>query len=647
MIANRFSLFLAVTLATFALVFSFSLQWHWNVQHQKNQLAQYADNITSQLSSTLPVFISYNDRDAIVRIVEASLTPKVKSLTLIDLITAEQATWSGGKLNDTASMLPFASVSPIEKHIDLQHDGIPIASLAITIAPDASNETALLNAIKTLALQSAYLIVIGLIAAFFVVKQKRAVHLATRALSSISDNDFSTRNVSQRSGNAALDVAIERFGQHAQRLLQSNHSELKRLRKCMMFDAVSELHNKQYFVHQLNSWMDEGEDVQGAVLIVQLDWLDHVYRQYGYSVRDDTWRLLSRSLTDVAIKDSNACIARLGEKELAVFLPEYNDEQSRKALHAVICVLNNEATMAGFSANKDFHIGVVHAHGKSGSEMLSFADNALQHAIENNDVFVFHKGTNEDVIEREAWRELLSTAIQQRLLRLKTQPVYTLGAHADVFHREVFTQALIEHTWCSAGRIMPYVNFFSKGADLDRAIIETLIEQQRDQPTKDTLALNLSTRSLRDKAFVDWLCTTVREELRANQLHFEISEASAREDLNACLSFAKKIKACGAAIGIDHFGRYLESVEYLAVMKPHYVKLDQAFTQTQSSTNQLFTETLANIAESLNITVIATGVKNPQARASIDTKLIHAYQGFIHPPTLMLEGIHATEKEQA
>ncbi|WP_163392832.1 EAL domain-containing protein [Enterovibrio norvegicus] len=637
MIANRFSLFLAFTLTTLALLFSFSLQLHWNVQQQQNQLVQYADDLSSQLSSTLPVFISYNDRDAIVRIVEASLTPHVKSLTLVDLITSEQATWSGGTVNTPTSSLSFATISPIERQVDLRHEGIPIASLAITVAPNKETQIAWLHAIKTLGIHAVYLFITLSIAAFFIGRQRRAIRDVAQTLTAMSDNGFLPLKTSKRSGIATLDHAMEYFGRHAQRLLQSSNSELKRLRKSMMFDAVSGLYNKQYFIHQLNSWMDEGEDTQGAVFIIQVDWLEHVYRQYGYSVRDETWRLLSHSLQDVAIQDSNACLARFGEKELAIFLPEYNDEESRKVLHAVISALNNEAVMAGFSANKDVHIGVVHAHGKSSSDMLSFADNALQHAIEKNEVFIFHQGTHEHVIAREAWRELLSEAIDKRLLRLKSQPVYTLGESASIFHREVFTQTLIEHTWHSAGRIMPYINFFSKGADLDRAIIETLIQQHHQRPIQGKVALNLSTTSLRDGAFIDWLCNVVRNTLPSEYLHFEISEASARADLNACLLFSKKMKACGVSIGIDHFGRYLESVEYLAAIKPHYVKLDQAFTQTQSSTNQLFTITLANIAESLNITVIATGVKNTALLERLDPMLIHAYQGFIHPPTLIIE----------
>ncbi|OEE57536.1 c-di-GMP receptor LapD [Enterovibrio norvegicus FF-454] len=654
MITKRLSLLLVYVSAALLLAIFITGQLFMNTHEQQAKLAQRADNATHQLMQTLPKFIAYYDTDSIKLIVNAMLSPELTSITLTDQITSEAASWSYDKMSadDVSSeriltdKMPTSSywfssltqVAPVERVIELKNDDAVVASLALTLSAAKANQNVATRIASLLA--SASLLTLGLLCVFTLISEKhrRALRKATSTIRQLAVQDFSSQeSSSQRSGLALLDSAIDSLAQQVQRLIQSLNNELKTLHNSMMYDAVSGLPNRQYFSHQLNSWMGEGHDAQSAVFIANMAWMDTIYRRYGYAARDETWRLLSNSLQSALGNQTNICIARISETEVALLLPEYSEEQSRHCLHTLISTLNNEVTMAGFDANEGFHIGVVHGHAVPSSQLMSLADNAMQRAIQINDVFVFNRGSEEQVIDRETWRSLLTDTLREKAIRLQWQPVNRLdSANSKPFHYEVFTQALIEHQWQSAGRIMPYIQLFSKGIEFDKIVIESLVGMHKLQSLETPIALNLTDESLSSEAFTNWLVQTLNTALPREKIFFEISEASARNNLKACISFSDKVRDAGAFVGVDHFGRFLQEVEYLAKLKPSYVKLDQAFSQEQNNQNRLFTETLANIADSLNITVIATGVKDEENKTRLNREFIDAYQGFIHPPVMII-----------
>ncbi|WP_407332269.1 EAL domain-containing protein [Enterovibrio sp. 27052020O] len=648
MITKRLSLLLVYVSAALLLALFIAGQLLMNTHEQQAKLAQRADDATHQLVQTLPKFIAYYDTDSIKLIVKAMLSPELTSITLTDQITSEAATWSYNSLSvnarsvDEVSTPPYwfsslTQVAPVEQVVELKNNDAVVASLVLTLSANQANQDVAEHVSSLIA--SASLLTLGLLFVFTLISEKhrRAIHKATSTIHQLAVQDFSSQeSSSQRSGLTLLDSAIDSLAQQVQRLIQSLNNELQTLHNSMMFDAVSGLPNRQYFSHQLNSWMGEGHESQGAVFIANMAWMDTIYRRYGFAARDETWRLLSNSLQSELGSQTNICIARISETEVALLLPEYSEEQSRHCLHTLISTLNNEVTMAGFDANEGFHIGVVHGHDVESSQLMSLADNAMQRAIQINDVFVFNRGSEEQVIDRETWRLLLTDTLREKAIRLQWQPVNTLDSvNSEPLHYEVFTQALIENQWQSAGRIMPYVQLFAKGIELDKIVIESLIDLHKSQPLETHIALNLTDESLSSDVFTQWLMQKLTTALPSEKIFFEISEASARNNLKACITFSEKVRHVGAFVGVDHFGRYLQGVEYLAKLKPSYVKLDQALSQEQNSQNRLFTETLANIADSLDITVIATGVKDEESKIKLNRAFIDAYQGFIHPPSLI------------
>lgn len=637
MVHHRWPLFGGALAAIGSLTLALSITLISATKVQQHALQQHALTTQAQLASLLAPAIAYYDTAAIKRITGTYLATDVSTMTLTDHFTAEQTTW----VTDRPETIPhwyddLLGVQSVTLISDLSHDGTRVAQMAITLDAGPARQALIEQLLTTLVTLMVALSGCALFFSLWLWRKQSAIGSAARTIQQLAQQDFASAQSAPRSGFRPLDMALDTLSQHIQRLIQSLHNELKTLHNDMMYDTVSGLPNRQYFTHQLTSWMSDNDDAPGAVLIADMRWLDTVYRHYGYVARDETWRLLASSLTTAFATDANVCIARISESEIALLIPARSEEQSRQSLHTLISTLNNELNMAGFEQNQGFHIGAVHGQGLPASQLLSLADNALQRAAKQNDVFVFNRGSEEQVIDRETWRELLTEVMEHKAIRLQVQPVTTWEDAPDApLHLEVFTQAWVENKWQSAGRLMPYIQLFDKGVAFDRMVIEHLAEHHRRSPFEHPMALNLTDESLCDTHFVHWLEQKLTTSLPASLLCIEISEASARNNLSSCITFSEKMRALGVAVGIDHFGRYLQNVEYLPMLKPTYVKLDQALSQGQNGQNRLFTETLANIADSLDITVIATGIKDLECQQRLNRDVIDAYQGFIHPPTLM------------
>ncbi|MDD1783925.1 EAL domain-containing protein [Enterovibrio sp. ZSDZ35] len=642
MFKKHMSLVWVYTSALLLILLSLLAQISINVRDQQQQLGLRADAVQHQLTQILPTLIAYYDTDAIQRIAKATLSSEVTYIALTDQITAEKAQWSSPKAVSLSHwFINITSVHAVERDVALIHDGSEVASMTLVLSPEFANQNVAKSVSRFLSTLGGPILVLLIIFTLVLNRGTRAIGRITKSLDSLTEQDFSAHQARKHSGVKSLDLAVDKLATHIQRMINSLHKELKTLNNSMMHDAVSGLPNRQYFSHQLNSWMSDENDAPGAVYLVGLPWLETTYRRYGYVARDETWRLLATSLMSAFSATQNCTIARINDNEVAILLPEVSEEQSHQTLHTLISTFNNEVSMAGGDTNTGFHIGMVHAQGLPGSQMLSLADNALQRAKSQNDVFVFNRGSEEQIIDRETWRERLQTTIKKRELRLQWQPIKLLNGDA-VFHQELFTQALIENQWQSAKRLMPYIQLFQKGVEFDMAVIETLALLHKEKALTQPVALNLTDESLSTPGFVVWLTKKLKtSELPAEHLFFEINEASARNNLSACIYFSQKIRNAGAQVGIDHFGRHLQSVEYISQIKPAYVKLDQALNHGHSSENRVFTETLVNIVESMDITIIATGINDNEGKSLLDTQIIDAYQGFVNPPQLIVDTISA------
>ncbi|MFT5880888.1 MAG: diguanylate cyclase (GGDEF)-like protein [Moritella sp.] len=425
--------------------------------------------------------------------------------------------------------------------------------------------------------------------------------------------------------------AINSMSGQLKQVFNTLDSEVDCLRKDNLIDHASNLPNRQYLAGQMNSWLMEPG--YGGLLLVKMDWLEDIHSKYGYQVRDETIRVLALRMQAQLPTIAEGVIARISNTEFAFLITKGEHQQITAYLQSLIRLINQEMSKAGCVPNSNYAIGVTERAGDmTPSELLAQADNALQQAVADNKASSWFNSQSQQEFNREQWRNRLTDAISHNQFVFQWQPILQTDT-AEVLQRELYCRLKIDDQLVRAGQFMPYVELLSLGSQLDRCLLETLVDQGILAINNEPVAVNLTHDSLVDPLFHSWLAEFLQRTPFAERIYFEIPESGANNNLADCIHLCELIRAGGAHFGIDQCGRQMGSLSYLQQLKPHYVKLDQslAFYSNNQQNNELC-RALVNIAKGLNIKVIITAIENQQQLDQVKSLRTDGYQGYISAP---------------
>lgn len=431
-------------------------------------------------------------------------------------------------------------------------------------------------------------------------------------------------------------ASINSMSSQLKRVFTSLDEQVKNLKNQQLIDPVSTLPNRLYLTGQLDSWLNEPGF--GGLILAKLDWIEDIHNQFGFQVRDETIKVLAAKLQSELSTNPDNVIARISNIEFAFIVANADKEQISTYLQSLIRLINQEMLKAGCQSNCNFAIGVSErSAGMTRVELLSQADNALQQAVSLNKLSSWYYNEASQGLSREGWRDKLNQAIDNNLFKFIWQPI-KVSENNTVMHREIYCRVMIENKLISAGQFMPYVERLSLGVKLDRCLLTSIAADQKITASNEPIAVNLSRESLLDVEFHQWLKNYLQAIENPNMIHFDIPESGLTSNLSVCGQLCQIINDSGAKFGVDNCGRQLDSLEYLQEVKPFYIKLDLSLScygdkNAQDKQYHLsLSQALVNIAHSLDIKVIITGIEDKEHLQSVKSLQTEGYQGYIDPP---------------
>jgi diguanylate cyclase (GGDEF)-like protein len=455
------------------------------------------------------------------------------------------------------------------------------------------------------------------------------------------------RDVSQRKFNPDMAVpttielkevveAINLMSAQLKNVFNALDEEVDSLKDDKLRDPISQLPNRLYLTGQLNSWLNEPGF--GALFLADFSWLEEIHSKYGFQVRDQTIQVLSKKLLESLPPSSESLVARISNTEFAFVIRKADKQNVSKYLQSLIRLINQEMLNAGCEPNQQFAIGVSERReGVTRVELLSQADNALQKALNEGRSSHCFFVENEPEFSREDWRAQLVEAIDSNKFLFQWQPI--LGCvDEQVIHREIYCQLKVGGKVIRAGQFIPYIERFSLGHKLDKCLLETIDKDNLLDFNHEPIAVNLSRESVANPDFHQWLAAFLMKIATPEKLHFDIPETGVTQNLESCLRLCEIITQGGAQFGVDNCGRQMGALTYLQQLKPHYIKLDMSlscYNNEENEENQQNLElcrALVNIARSLSIKVIITGIEDDKHLKTIKPLRAEGYQGYIMPP---------------
>ena len=180
---------------------------------------------------------------------------------------------------------------------------------------------------------------------------------------------------------------------------------------------------------------------------------------------------------------------------------------------------------------------------------------------------------------------------------------------------------------------MPMAEKIGLARDLDMLVVKAALHHMGQEAHREKVyAINITTSSMRDAKFVDWLC----EQLAllpqcAKRLILEIPEYGILHDVHAAKLFAQRLRGHGSKLSIDQFGRNFASFAYLNSINPTYIKLDGSFVRNINldKDNQFLVQALTRTAHEINVKVIALNVESNDEQAILTAMRVDGVQGYL------------------
>ncbi|OOE52078.1 hypothetical protein BZG11_05195 [Salinivibrio kushneri] len=630
-----------ITAAVVILLVTTAVVFHFGVQQIDREQQQHSRLLSQSLAEALPVVLEQGDTQRLNKLVSHFIAmPQVERIVVKPMLSGDRQVWESDSpvLDAPGWFIQLTGLTTRTRSVSVTNGWTQLAQLTIAIAPQRHIE-ALWNRLLQLVLGlMAVSVLISLGASVMFLRVTAPLGELRKRLKALGHGDFHPARAKTRVNDlVALQSAFNLAGQQVAKVQQSQQDELARLRDKLMVDPVSRLPNRGYFQHQLQSYIKDG--VGCTLVLIEVSWLSRLRARYGYQYRDQCWRLLGEALTQGELAQSHQLVARLSHNEIAILLTIDEEHLVRRYLRQLLRAINQELEHIALPVNQGFHLGLAKTCTDDTASLMAKADNALQQAKRQGDVYFWPSDEQADSRTREQWRQILLDALNKNPLALYAQPV----RHRDNqhnWHQEVYAHLWVDESWLAAGQLLNRISMYALGEEFDKYVLTRIDEYAKANPITDKLAVNLTLESVKSQAFHDWLQNFLLKTYLANKLTFEVSEMAVHQEPQACRALFEIIREQDFEVGVDHFGRDMDNVDYIKNIDPDYVKLDIGFGQPSSDVDDVFIRMLVNIAASREIKVIATGIEQSEQHQYFHQLGCHGYQGYILPP-IRLDSDHA------
>lgn len=351
------------------------------------------------------------------------------------------------------------------------------------------------------------------------------------------------------------------------------------------------------------------------MLHLEVGRFSEINKVLGYQSGDTLLRELGRRLEQAA--QPAETLARVGEAEFALLLPQADAEAAVEAARCLMQVLHQPVEVSGLMLDARVAIGIAlyPGHAADADALMRRASAAMHQTRPARGGYAIYSGGQEkENTRRLALMGELHRAIHEDELRLYCQPKVDFassrvcGAEALVRwqhpHRGMISPTEFIPLAEQAGTITPLTNWI-----LDAAFRQCHAWQQAG--LTHPLAVNLSALDLYDPDLIErvrglFATWGIAPEL----IQFELTESALMVDPADALDTLARLKRLDVQLFVDDFGTGQSSLSYLQRLPIDGVKIDQSFVMPMvaSGDSAVIVRSTIELGHNLGMKVVAEGV---------------------------------------
>jgi len=423
-------------------------------------------------------------------------------------------------------------------------------------------------------------------------------------------------------------------------------------------DALTGLHNRQYFIEHLQKRMNSLNESAGfsSLLLIDLDHFKNVNDSLGHDVGD---RLLQSVVSRLQLFIPQECVvARLGGDEFIIvgrnFSSREECEHSALAISSLLLAKLKETYIIEqhhLYISASIGISILSGGSTNATSFIKEADIAMYEvkAKGRDGVFLFNEEISLRIERHLEIERLLHFALDNNEITLHFQP------QIDRAGKVVGAEALARWNNATLGSVAPdqFIHIAEQTGliiELGNHILEsgfkTLRQWHDDGINLQQFSINISMRQFTHQNFVEQVEALSRRYLDAGLCHkiiFEITESIVAEDINRVISIINQLKKLGIRFSMDDFGTGYSSLSYLNRLPLDEIKIDRSFVSAldRNDQNREMVVTIMHLAKILKLSIVAEGVETIE---QLDFLLGHdcqIFQGYFYSKPLPKEQFEA------
>lgn len=405
------------------------------------------------------------------------------------------------------------------------------------------------------------------------------------------------------------------------------------------FDSLTDLPNREYFVHQLGEAIHRGRREHGrfGLLFIDLDHFKEINDSLGHEAGDELLQAIAGRLGTVL--RGQDLVGRFGGDEFVVLLHQLADpidaelvaNKLLEALHPVLSIKGHDVTIDG-----SIGIAVYPEDGHSVGDLLKHADLAMYaaKAAGRGTSHFFNESLRQQAESHLNLHNEIKRGLSQNQFLVYYQPIMDARGR-----RLVGAEALLRWQHPRRGllgpaQFIPVAERTGMIRELGGLVLRRVCRDYEAMLRAGLdigLALNRSSREFNDRRTVmRWLEIIDASRMPRERLTFEITESVLMPDKERQHRLLRRLNAEGIRLAIDDFGQGYSSVTYLKKFPVGQIKIDRVFVQdmTESPQKHALVEALVKMAQALQLEVVAEGVETAEQADLLAALGCDMLQGF-------------------
>jgi len=380
----------------------------------------------------------------------------------------------------------------------------------------------------------------------------------------------------------------------------------------LQLDVLTKLKNKSCFDGDMKNQLIS--HAEGYVIFIRIDNLGAFSKDKGRDVVDFFLVEFAKTLEEsVEGIKHDVSVYRFFGSEFAMLAAS----MTRDEVENLGNTLTNNLTVLGqkYSRSDLVHIGIVPFNiGSSTADILSAASEAYEkaHLIGNNAYVIYQN--DEKTRDIEDWKRLVKRVTEERTYEITfVGKVYKLPDEQDIVMEEIFAEIMDGDQVVPIGAFISIAEKYDSVTNLDKGIIQRVIQAIADRKIEYPVNINLSMSSVRNPQFLDWLDAYFKgHQDVVKQLVFGITAYSASKDLKSFEMFTSFIHDIGAEIMLKRYESKFISLEQVKRFDLDYLRLARELTTgiSKDAGKQQFVEAMKEVGDLLDTRIIAEAVEN-------------------------------------